>query len=88
MTDKIVIGTDENTLIIVIRKTGDCQFEAFTEPHPIATGYGSSGFEAVEDMVGMFHLSMSKLQRMEKDNALPMSQQGTLALMEGFLKFL
>ena len=87
MTDNIRVGVDENTLVIVIRKVGDFRYEAFTEPHPITVGYGASGVEAVEDMVSLFHISFARLKQLERTNALPMSQQGTLVLMKQFSEF-
>jgi hypothetical protein len=87
MTDKIRLSIDENTLAVVIRKIDHFRFEAFTEPHPIVTGYGDTGTRAFEDMVGNFYTEYSRLKHLERSRALPLTQQGALELMRKFSTF-
>jgi hypothetical protein len=87
MSDAIKVSVNENNLIIVVRKLGDSHYEAFTEPHPIGTGSGVSGKRALEDMIETFHREYYRMKNLDKADALPMTQQGTLALMEQFSEF-
>lgn len=87
MSDTLRVSVDENTLIVVVRKNSEGMYEAFTEPHPIITGYGMSGSDAIKDMIGLFHEQYTRAKMMDKARALPMTQQGTLALMKKFSDF-
>jgi hypothetical protein len=90
MTDKIKINIDDNTIALVIRRVTveeTMHFEVFTEPHPIAHGTGHTGGQAIQTMITEFNREYAHLKDIERANALPMTQKGTLALMRKFSGF-